>query len=212
MTILPSLDIEIAGQNFQLLPDKALFWYEQEALLLADVHAGKASHFRKHGIPLSTDYLLNDLNKIEVLLDYTKAEKLWILGDLFHSSSNIENQFVEEWVSQLGAETELILGNHDVYSASETNIKCKPPYKLDSILLSHEPVDSEYFNIHGHLHPGYSIQGRGRSYLKLPAFYIGENFITLPAFGSVTGKRAYDDIIKKSKVVLITDEGLLPLG
>lgn len=209
MKISEDFVLEISGQHLAILPQKALFWQEQKALLLADVHAGKASHFRKNGIPLSTDLLLNDLNKIEILLKKTLANKLIILGDLFHSSSNIENTLVENWVDGLGVSTELVLGNHDIHSLANSRIPTKLPYVLDGILLSHEPTESEHLNIHGHLHPAFTLAGKARSQLKLPAYYINEQYITLPAFGSTTGQRMYAEMCKNSRIILVTDDGLL---
>ncbi len=209
MIISEDFILEVAGQHFTLLPQKAVFWQEQQALLLADVHAGKASHFRKNGIPLSTDLLLNDLNKIEMLLKKTGAIKLIILGDLFHTSSNIENTLVENWVDDLDVTTELVLGNHDIHSLANSRIPTKLPYVLDGILLSHEPTESEHFNIHGHLHPAFTLAGKARNHLKLPAYYINRQAITLPAFGSTTGQRMYAELCKNSKIILVTDDGLL---
>ena len=40
------------GQTLILHPAKAIFWKEKSRLLLADVHLGKAGHFRKVGIPV----------------------------------------------------------------------------------------------------------------------------------------------------------------
>ncbi|NNJ55516.1 MAG: metallophosphoesterase, partial [Bacteroidia bacterium] len=111
-----SIDIDILGQHFVLLKEKALYWKERKYLLLADVHAGKASHFRNNGIPLSTDYLLQDLNKINELIEHLNPLKIIILGDLFHSDRNIENKLVESWIEELSVDVELIIGNHDIHS------------------------------------------------------------------------------------------------
>lgn len=212
MTLAKQIDLVVAEQLLTFYPEKAVFWHEQSTLLLADVHAGKATHFRKNGIPLSTDYLLNDLNKIEELLIKTKAKKLLVLGDLFHTTANIENQLIEAWVDSLAVETELILGNHDVHSLAKSTIKTSLPYTVRPFFLSHEPTENEAFNIHGHLHPAFTMSGKGRTSIKLPAFYVGPSFITLPAFGSTTGKRMYAEIAKHSKIILIADDGVMAIN
>jgi len=84
------LDITLAGQHFTLLPEKAAYWKEQKILLIADVHAGKASHFRTNGIPLSTDHLLNDLNIILKVIKRLNPVKLIFLGDLYYTHFNIK--------------------------------------------------------------------------------------------------------------------------
>ncbi len=179
-------------------------------LLIADVHAGKASHFRKSGIPLSTDHLLQDLLKIESLIDKTKPKKVIVLGDLFHTRANQENHLVDNWISSLKIPFELIMGNHDVYSVSENEVN-KQPYSVNNVHLSHEPTPDKGFNIFGHLHPAYSVVGKARQHIKLACFYVSENFITLPSFGSVTGKRVYKNILKEAYAVIITEEGLLKM-
>jgi DNA ligase-associated metallophosphoesterase len=203
------IPIAIKGQQFLLLKEKAVFWVNQEALLFADLHAGKASHFRRHGIPLSSDYFLNDLNRIENLIKRYKPKKVMVLGDLFHSDVNIENNFVEQWVKDLNIPFGLILGNHDVHSVSHSKIISDDYYLKDGIYLSHEPADIQEFNIYGHLHPAYAITGKARQHLKLPSFYFGPDFLVLPSFGSTTGGRVYKDLVKQSEIYIISDEGLM---
>ena len=44
-----------------LLPDKCMFWKEHNSLILADLHIGKAGHFRKAGIPIPSHIHIDDL-------------------------------------------------------------------------------------------------------------------------------------------------------
>ena len=100
-------------------------------LLIADVHAGKASHFRNNGIPLSTDYLLNDLHTIQTLQQRLNATKICFLGDLYHTLSNEENLLTDQFLNDLESEIELVIGNHDRHSIRHSTIKCKEAYELD---------------------------------------------------------------------------------
>ena len=45
------LPIELAGSTLWLLADKAIYWPAQQALLVADVHFGKAAAYRRLGQP-----------------------------------------------------------------------------------------------------------------------------------------------------------------
>lgn len=207
-----TIEIIIRDQQFLLLKEKAAYWTDRNLLLIADVHAGKATHFRNNGIPLSTDHLRQDLLIIEALIKRTGAKKLCFLGDLFHSTANEENELIEKWIEKLAIETELVIGNHDLYSYQKTNIKATPAYEMDEILLSHEPVTSTYFNICGHLHPAYRLAGKGRNHIKLPSFYLNESTLILPAFGSVNGGRMYTNLTQKCKAILATDEGLMEIN
>lgn len=207
-----SLDIEIVGQHFTLLKEKAAYWQEEKTLLIADVHAGKASHFRNNGIPLSTDHLLQDLNAINTLCTRLKAEKLCFLGDLYHTSCNIENTLTDQFLNELNVEVELIIGNHDRHSLHHSKILHREAYSVGNILLSHEPQQTELFNIYGHLHPAYALGGKGRQRIKLPSFYVGVKDLILPAFGSINGGRMYKDLAKDSKVVLVSEDGLIEVN
>jgi DNA ligase-associated metallophosphoesterase len=203
------LDIELAGQHFTLLPEKAVYWKEHKILLIADVHAGKASHFRTNGIPLSTDPLLNDLNIVLKVIKRLNPAKLIFLGDLYHTHFNIENELIDSWLGDLDIDVELILGNHDRHSFLRSKLRCKEAYTLDGILLCHEPAQSDIVHICGHLHPAYSLSGKARQHIKMPAYYLSTTQLILPAFGSVNGGKMYKDIVKKSDVILVSDDGLI---
>jgi DNA ligase-associated metallophosphoesterase len=205
------LDITVSGHDFTLLPQKAVIWQSQKTLLLADVHAGKASHFRNNGIPLSTDHLLSDLNRIASILEEYQLEKIIFLGDLYHSSQNIENTLIDEWLTSLDVEVELIIGNHDRHSIQHSVLTKKQAYAMEGIFLSHEPEENDYFNICGHLHPAYILSGKARLNLRLPAFYHSKKSLILPAFGSINGGNMYKDLVKKAKVVLVSNDGLIQL-
>ena len=43
------------GQTLVFLPDKALWVEEQQLLLIADVHLGKADHLQAHGIAIPSE-------------------------------------------------------------------------------------------------------------------------------------------------------------
>ena len=62
-----SLVFDYMGLKLTLLPEKAVWIESLRVLLLADLHFGKASHFRKAGIPIPEQ--VHDL-------DYIRIEKL----------------------------------------------------------------------------------------------------------------------------------------
>ncbi len=209
MIVLDKIDIQFANQNFTLLKEKAVYWHEQNMLLLADIHAGKASHFRRNGIPLSSDYLMHDLHRIESIVNQFDICKVSILGDLYHSSSNLEHELTDDFLKNLKVPVELVVGNHDKHSLLNSTLTHRNAYNIGNILLSHEPQKSELFTIYGHLHPAYSIGGKGRQYVTLPSFYIGKKELILPAFGSLNGGKMYAKLAKDSQIILITEDGLV---
>ena len=186
-----------------------MYWKEQKTLLLSDIHAGKATHFRNNGIPLSTDHLLRDLDCISYLMGTYDVDKLSILGDLYHTAHNAENTQIDVWLKNLETEVELVIGNHDIHSLGDSDISCTLPYINNGILLSHEPEESNAFNICGHLHPSFTITGKGRQRIKMAAFYHSKNRLILPAFGSINGGKMYKDLIKQAEVYVTGEAGIL---
>lgn len=189
---------KILNQKLHLLPEKAIYWEEQNAILIADLHLGKITHFRKSGIAVPSGPEHKNWKVLINLIQSYNPNKILILGDLFHSSYNEEwNTFLE--VIQIFTEIEWILikGNHDILSQDKYDTSDLIVYneKLDlgPFSLIHEPLDEKDINedskyvICGHIHPAIRLQGTGRQSARLPCFYFSENQAILPAFGAFTG-------------------------
>ena len=197
-----STEIKINSQNFVLHSSGAIFWQDKNMLLIADVHLGKVSHFRKHGSPVPASAAYKNLEELTKITNHFHPKTICFLGDLFHSKINEEWKDFEKWVEYTNAEIFLISGNHDIippYLYEEIGVKVYDELILDSFLLTHHPTPREnFFNFYGHIHPGVRMRGIGRQYLRLPCFFKSINSLILPAFGNFTGKH----ILKPSK----TDE------
>ena len=188
------MQIALKGHAFTLLHEKAL-WKEDEAILIiADIHLGKASHFRKEGIPIPLQSQLSDYDNLRNLFNKTRAKKVYFLGDLFHSSFNKDWAHFEQLVCEFtGIAFTLIKGNHDIIDNelfSGLGVNVIDTYLEDRhFIYSHEPVSftHEKLNIAGHIHPGISLSGIGRQSARLPCFYLSGNVFLLPAFGILTG-------------------------
>ena len=206
-----SIRIRIGTEELSLLAEKAIFWHDKDYLLVSDVHAGKANLFRDHGIPISSDLLLRDLLALEDLLDRFTAKKLFILGDLFHSSHNQENDLVLDWLNNLPIPYLLVEGNHDQHSIPAYEINSKTNYEEGEILLVHEDTEDQVkFTISGHLHPAFTVRGKGRQSLRFPCFWRRKNSLVMPAFGRLTGTHR----IKPSaedQIFLVGDKQLIPV-
>lgn len=187
--------IQIMEQTFLLHPLKAMYWVEEKALLVADFHLGKASHFRKNGIAVPQQVAYSNYAKFNRLLKAFPMERIIFLGDLFHSDHN------EDW-EKFGALIKgygqyyfsLISGNHDIMARREYdkfNIQVlDEPYAIGAFLLSHHPmneVPETYYNLAGHVHPSIKLRGKARQSLRLPCFYFSDQNGLLPAFGKFTG-------------------------
>ncbi len=186
------INILLADELFYLLPEKAMYRPSQKQLILSDIHLGKATHFRKHGVALPSQSNTKDIEKLRFLLDTWQPLSVLILGDLFHNAYN------SEWMQVLSFLNEypqikfiLVEGNHDILTNATYSlpnlIKVKSIVEADFV-FTHKPLPQTLkINFCGHIHPGIKIDGVAKQSIKLACFYFnGKNFI-LPAFGYLTG-------------------------
>ena len=188
------MDIILHNNNFRLLPEKALYKPDEGLLIIADVHLGKASHFRNSGIPLSANSQMGDFVNLEILFRKIEPRKVYFLGDLFHSNINRDWHYFSELIAKFPQiQFTLIKGNHDLINPNlflEIGIPVIDQIETDTLVYSHEPMegaDPNKINIAGHIHPGFVLSGVGRQYIKLACYYRSNNLFLLPAFGMLTG-------------------------
>ena len=187
--------IQLAGQEVELLPQKALFLVQSRTLLIADMHVGKAMHFRKSGMPLPPDASERDLQVLAHIIRTHAPAEVIFLGDLFHSHQNTEWAALQFFLNEhTGIRFALVPGNHDRYSArfcAELRLDLLPEhYQAGPFVLSHAPAEMPipgFYQLCGHLHPGVALHGKGRMQLTLPCFWFGAHTGVLPAFGNLTG-------------------------
>ncbi len=206
--------IRIFEQNFILHSSGALFWEEEDMLLISDVHLGKVSHFRKFGSAVPQNAVQGNFLKLNTVLDFFQPGKIVFLGDLFHSSLNKEWLFFEAWMDSISSEVILVEGNHDIISPLKyeaLGVKLFPEMIIKNFLLTHHPEErAGFFNFSGHIHPGVKLTGLARQTLKLPCFFKTPNQMILPAFGEFTGKH----ILKPGEddeVFLVANEEVIML-
>lgn len=204
--------LTIYDHTFELLPQKAIYWKDAQTLIVADVHLGKATHFRKNGMAIPMESGLEDLQQLDFLLDLYSPKRLLILGDLFHSDYN------QEW-EYFGALRrkhsdvlfQLVRGNHDIlkkYHYSTYDIELhEHVLKESDFIFSHDtiPLKEKQFSITGHIHPGFVLEGKGRQRITLPCFYKKKNTLIMPAFGWLTGL-AHMPQNKDAEVFVVTEE------
>lgn len=188
------MEVGVAGETFVLYAQRGAFWRERKALLLADLHLGKVSHFRRAGIPVPPRANHRNLEHLLELIALSGAERVICLGDLFHSYYNGEWEEFGEVVQHFpGITFELVLGNHDIMSRIQYERKGIAVYeqmRIGPFLLTHHPqedVADGAYNLAGHVHPGVQLTGKGRQAMTLPCFYFGNRQGFLPAFGAFTG-------------------------
>ena len=184
--------VKINDQNFIFHSSGAMFWQEKSMLLISDVHLGKISHFRKFGSAVPHNAIAENFKNLSEVVSFFCPQKICFLGDLFHSVLNREWALFEAWIRTIASEVILIVGNHDIISElkyEEIGVKIGSELLIDNyFILTHHPEKrEEFFNICGHLHPGYKLRGRGRQSIKLRCFFKTDGQLILPAFGTFTG-------------------------
>ncbi|WP_435412970.1 ligase-associated DNA damage response endonuclease PdeM [Psychroserpens mesophilus] len=189
---MKTLKINCNNQSFILHPFGVAFWEDKEMLLIADVHLGKVTHFRKHGSAVPQASIYHNFEQLSVITDYFNPKTICFLGDLFHSYVNNEWILFKDWVKKFNREIVLISGNHDVIATSmyeEINVIVKKEWLINGFLLTHYPESrNDLFNFSGHIHPGIRLQGLGKQSLKVSCFLRKKQQMIFPAFGNFTGK------------------------
>ena len=189
------MDFYYKEELIQLLPEKVAFLPQHQMLVVADIHLGKASHFRKEGIMIPMPPACPDLKCLGELFDALNPTTVVFLGDLFHSSLNHEWGNLQDFLCAYpDIRFVLTKGNHDILPSSVMKDSCiEVVSELEvggRLILSHEPlmeVQEEKLNIVGHIHPGILIKTKGRQSYRLPCFYHKGQCLILPAFGQLTG-------------------------
>ncbi|MGB4771647.1 MAG: ligase-associated DNA damage response endonuclease PdeM [Chitinophagaceae bacterium] len=212
----------LRNQQFWLTAERCLYWQEEGAMILSDLHFGKTGHFRKAGIPVPPSVYKEDLQRLFQQIQYFQPKELIFVGDLFHSRANLEHEMFKKWRFDLPSlAMHLVMGNHDLHSKHDQD---------DLDLIIHEeclqkgefsfvhdfspndqcPLPSAYM-ISGHLHPGIRLQGNGKQSLRFPCFYFTPTFAVLPAFSRFTGM-ALIDPKRGDDVYAIVDKSLIQVN
>lgn len=191
----------ISGQTLWLSAGRCIFWEEQKALILADLHLGKTGHFRKAGIGVPQTVFKEDMQRLVNLIQFFKPEQMVVVGDMFHSESNKEMEWFSRWRKDFSTVVvHLVKGNHDVlqdqwYKDSGIVVHAKE-LRTGVFIFRHDYNDhhatqecepDEAYVFSGHLHPGVYIRGKAKQALRLPCFHFAEDCCTLPAFSRFTG-------------------------
>jgi uncharacterized protein len=188
----------IGDEHVIISAERTLFWENESALIVADLHVGKTGHFRKAGIGVPQQVYKDDLHRLLAQILFFKAEQLIIVGDLTHSIANKELDLFRKWRKDFSSlDVHLVKGNHDIleeawYSDADISISIGH-FQIKKFLFIHDistsgiKIKPGQYIFSGHLHPGISIKGRGKQSLRFPCFYFAKKYCVLPAFSRFTG-------------------------
>ena len=212
--VLGMCELEWGGQLWQLRADRTVWWAARRTLIVADLHFGKAEHFRSSGIPVPRGTTRHNLDRLDEALRETEAQRLVVLGDFFHSRGGVSGELLEQliaWRRRWDGLTVInVRGNHDRQAGDppcEVGIDCvdgpwrerevergpgdaAAPVDQGTVAFAHEPaVVSNAVTWCGHVHPAVMLEGLARTRLRAACFHIQTRSATLPAFGAFTGMK-----------------------
>lgn len=183
------------AEEMHLVEGRALWWPREGALMVADLHLEKASHFAKGGQMLPPYDSRETLERLAHSVRLTGARRVFALGDNFHDSEG-PARLEPHAAGMLDALVRAldwvwITGNHDgelgpdlAREAGGTRVDA---LDVGGIALVHQarPGDDGP-QLSGHFHPKLVVNARGRRIAR-PCMVRSERRMILPAFGALTG-------------------------
>ncbi len=184
-------DIAIAGELVGLHDSGALWWPDENTLVVADLHFEKGSSYARRGVMLPPYDTAATLEKLADAIDAFQPSRVIALGDSFHDgegSDRLPASYRAMLTTlQLGREWIWVTGNHDPVAPVGLCGETVDEVAIGGLVFRHEPrADADAGEVAGHLHPAARIRRYGRS-VRRPCFATDGNRLVLPAFGVLTG-------------------------
>lgn len=186
--------MHVSGQTFVTDRSGALYWPDENTLIVADLHLEKGSsfaRFRSHLPPYDTAATLAQLKRA---VQFHQPARVIALGDSVHDRGAWERLSVDArtTLKQLFGQVDdwvWIAGNHDPHPPTGVPGRSAQELTIGDVALRHEPggpLGTQQLEIAGHLHPAARVLGKGGS-ARRPAFATDGARLVLPAFGAYAG-------------------------
>ena len=219
------ISYRVKEQQLWLSSDRCVFWEDEKALIVSDLHFGKTGHFRKSGIAVPQAVYKEDLQRLLAQIQYFQPQQLIIVGDLFHSHANKELELFRKWRDDFPEVViHLIKGNHDILKddwyrvadirLNDHNLLINNFHFIHDItstaditignIGSRKSTRNYFFS--GHIHPGIRIDGMGKQSLCFPCFYFGKHYAVLPAFSRFTGVALIEPERNENVFAIVNDK------
>ncbi|MEE9434683.1 MAG: ligase-associated DNA damage response endonuclease PdeM [Sphingorhabdus sp.] len=192
---------EFGGASFEAAGEAALYWPEQKALLVADLHLEKASSLAMSSGQMLPPYDSNaTLARLEAAAAQFDVDRIFCLGDNFHDDGGEDRLCGEAamLLSRLTARYDWhwITGNHDPEIKARWGGGVFDEMLVDGIMLRHNIVPGDSCpEISGHFHPKIRLRLRGRM-VSRACFLRTGNRLVMPAFGALTGGMDLEEIMR----------------
>lgn len=185
-----------AGHEMLLGSGRAIYWPEERALLVADLHLEKASWYAQSGQMLPPYDSRDTLERLADAVRHTGARRVITLGDNFHDDAGAL-RLDAHCTGMLEALTRAldwvwITGNHDAELPRGFGGAIVAELEVGGVKLRHEARAGETAaELSGHYHPKMRMTVRNR-HIARPCAVLGRGSgggdrMILPAFGTLTG-------------------------
>jgi DNA ligase-associated metallophosphoesterase len=174
----------------------ALFWEEQNLLVVSDLHLEKGSSYAARGVLLPPYDTAATLSRLATVIARHDPKMVIALGDSFHDRNAHErlSDSDREALTALQARRDWIWisGNHDPAIPSDFGGVVATEVAIGPIAFRHEPTGA-FGEIAGHLHPKARVPTRGRA-VERRCFASDSDRLVMPSFGAYTGGLSIRDI------------------
>jgi DNA ligase-associated metallophosphoesterase len=169
----------------------ALYWPDEQLLIVADLHLEKGSAFARRGVLLPPYDTAATLARLARLVERYTPRLVVALGDNFHDDDGPLRMSSADRATlkllQRGRDWVWIAGNHDPNLPDGIGGVFADVLALGPLTFRHEPserpCDGE---IAGHLHPVARVAQRGRA-MSRRCFAGDGRRLVMPAFGAYAG-------------------------
>jgi DNA ligase-associated metallophosphoesterase len=184
-------EIVLRGSGFVADPGGALYWPDEQLLVVADLHLEKGSAFAVRGVLLPPYDTAATLVRLAALIAHFAPRRVVALGDNFHGGGGPARMTDRDRAAlkalQRGRDWIWIAGNHDPEPAQNIGGAFVEMLALGPFIFRHEPIGAPHAGeIAGHLHPVARVARRGRAVSRRCFASDGERLV-MPAFGAYAG-------------------------
>jgi DNA ligase-associated metallophosphoesterase len=188
-------EITVAGVTLTADLAGALYWPDEQLVIVSDLHLEKGSSFAARGVLLPPYDTAATLERLAAVLARRDVRTVVALGDNFHDPGGPARLAGSDRAAlsalQRGRDWVWIAGNHDPGIAPDLAGRIGGAYAqalaLGALVFRHEPSPGPSpGEIAGHLHPVARISRRGHAVTRRCFASDGARLV-MPAFGAYTG-------------------------
>ena len=183
--------ISLCGMTFTADPSGALYWADQDTLIVADLHLEKGSSAAVRGSLLPPYDTRATLDRLGMVVERLRPARVIALGDSFHDTAGPDRLSHEDQETLLALqgtrEWYWVTGNHDPDIPESVGGRVVPSVTLGRIRFRHEPtLSAASHEVAGHLHPAARLVRRGAA-VRRKCFISDGDRLVMPAFGAYAG-------------------------